>query len=50
MPHCKTLINIKHHKVVKKIAFKVLNTNSLVAQMVKSLPAKWETQIRSLDR
>ena len=48
MPHFKTLINIKYHKIVKKLAFKLLNTNSLVAQMVKNLPAKRETQVQSL--
>ena len=28
----------------------VLTTASLVAQMVKNLPAVWETQVRSLDQ
>ena len=32
------------------VAFKYYYWASLVAQMVKNLPAMWETQVRSLDR
>ena len=46
------IFSIKQEKSEKKIVFKKKNTHkaSLVAQMVKNLPAMWETKVQSWVR